>query len=345
MRNILFFIVLFFTICISIDAQDKFNAEQLKLRAGIESFLREEGFVPEIDTDGDITFKKEGEQYFVLIDNRDVFPFYLSISKFYKYDDKYTRQKISEKLDALNLKKAVKVILYDGYFILQSEMFLVDAESFKFVFYKLLSQLEALIEEVENLSLSVEDDLTAEVEGSGTFLINEDFSSYSNLWKTSKGKVSYKGGRMIFKDTGSSGYSDIIYTFPKNLYNEDFQLSFSMKVSFDERYSSMFFILGTRWDNSYRLGFCDWGDGKIVISYGTKSDSTKYYDYSKASNLDLSVAHQYTMIKRGQNVEWYADGKILFSTVIDAAIDMNLLGFLVPSRHVIEVDYLTMKLI
>ena len=42
---------------------DDLTSSQLKLRNEIKAFLQEEGFMPEIDSDGDIKFKKEGSTY------------------------------------------------------------------------------------------------------------------------------------------------------------------------------------------------------------------------------------------------------------------------------------------
>ena len=64
MKRILLLFILIIAISSTALAQKKFNSEQLQLRSSIELFLREEGFMPEIDSDGDIKFKKEGEPYF-----------------------------------------------------------------------------------------------------------------------------------------------------------------------------------------------------------------------------------------------------------------------------------------
>ena len=42
-------------------AQDSLNAEQQALRSELYDFLKGEGYLPEIDGDGDIAFKAEGE--------------------------------------------------------------------------------------------------------------------------------------------------------------------------------------------------------------------------------------------------------------------------------------------
>lgn len=347
MKRIMFFASLLLMAYTSAFSEDKLNDAQLKLRSNIEVFLREEGYMPSIDSDGDIAFKKEGDKYWVIIDKRDTSPFYVTLSKYFNYGEKFNRRKIAENLAELNLKKAVKVLLFDDSYAFQAEMYLVNAENFRHVFYKLMSQLEALEEEVVKIcsnSNSVITGIESSYGSGGTFLVNEDFSSYSAAWKKTKGDISFKNGKMMFKDLEDSGYSILTYDLPMNLKNKDFQLDLSMKITFNEELSSLHFILGTDWDDAYRFGL-NLDDGKIDLSYGDYQSSTKYYGYSSSANLSPSIAHQYTMIKRGRQVEWYADGNLLFSKAIDLSSEMNLMGFLVPSRHIIEVDYLTINLL
>lgn len=349
MKRVMLFVSLFLMAYTSAFSEDKLNDAQLKLRSNIETFLREEGYMPAIDSDGDIAFKKEGDKYWVIIDKRDTSPFYVTLSKYFNYGEKFNRGKIAENLAELNLKKAVKVLLFDDSYAFQAEMYLVNAENFRHVFYKLMSQLEALEEEVVEICSNSSSEVTgfeSSYGSSGTFLVNEDFSSYSAAWKKSltEGKLSYKNGKMIFEDAGEGGFSCITYDLPKNLKNEDFQLSFSMKATFKNTLSSLFFILGEDWDDAYWFGGCDWNDGRIRLSFGDNDDHTKYYKSAEA-NLSTTTTHQYTMIKRGRKIEWYADGNLLFSKAIDLSTDMNLMGFLVGNRHIIEVDYLTIKLL
>lgn len=336
-------------ITVSTFAQKQFDEAQLKLRSNIESFLQEEGFMPTIDNDGDIQFKKEGEKYYVIIDVRDTSPFYLSLCKLYKYNEKYSKQNIEKNLSELNLKKGVKLICFDSYYRYGAEMYLVNAENFKYVFYKLMKQLEALQEEVDKICSNQSNAITerTSIQGnSETFLVNEDFSSYSSLWIKDKGKVSYKNGKMIFEDLDDYGYSKLTYNLPRNLKNEDFQLSFSMKTTFKETYSRLYFIIGSAYNKSYTLGLSsDTDETNIRLVYGTYDNNDKYYGPSSFANLNPSSTHQYTMIKKGRTVEWYADENLLFSTTIDLSIDMNLTGFLVSSHHIIEVDSFTIKLI
>lgn len=56
------------------------TSEELKFRNGIEQFIKEEGYVPTIDQDDNsINFKKEGESYWINVQNSS--PTYVEIHK------------------------------------------------------------------------------------------------------------------------------------------------------------------------------------------------------------------------------------------------------------------------
>ena len=54
---------------------DELNLAQLRLRGDIKNYLQQEGYMPEIDSDGDIKFKKEGDTFYVKI-NASCYCFY-----------------------------------------------------------------------------------------------------------------------------------------------------------------------------------------------------------------------------------------------------------------------------
>lgn len=132
-------------------AQEEFTAGQLKLRSDIETFLKEEGYVPEIDSDGDIKFKKEGKTNYIEVSKVDKSPMYVRMYRFYSYSESFTREKIVKTLEKTNLKKGVKVLCFDNSYFYQSEQYLNNAETFKFTFYQLQDQLEAIQAQVAEL--------------------------------------------------------------------------------------------------------------------------------------------------------------------------------------------------
>ena len=62
----------------NVSARD-LNSEQLALRNEIMSFLKEEGYMPEIDSDGDIKFKSEGNDFYVTVSATDENPMYVTL--------------------------------------------------------------------------------------------------------------------------------------------------------------------------------------------------------------------------------------------------------------------------
>lgn len=328
---------------------DDFNSAQIKLRNEIKTFLQEEGFMPEIDSDGDIAFKKEGDKYYVIIDEGDTSPMYVTLSKYFSYGDRYNKQTIAANLETLNLKKAVKTVLFDNSYVLQAEMYLVESDSFKYVFYKLMKQLAALEDDLDEIcsnssSYSGSGSRSGSYGSSSSLLVNEEFSSYSSAWKLDDGDLSFKNGKMIFKDVEDYGYSKATYDLPRNLLHEDFEINMSIKIKFNEDYSSIGFIIGKKFDDSYRFGMTKWSE-KMALAFGTYGNSTKYCDYSTDAGLIHSSTHSYRMVKRGSRVEWYADGLLVFSTSIDLSTDMTMMGFLLSDYNQIEVDHISVKLL
>ena len=81
---------------------DELDADQLNLRGEIVQFLKEEGFVPSIDSDGDIKFKKEGRSYYIRVNPKDTSPMFVTISCFFNYEDIITKNRIEKASLELN---------------------------------------------------------------------------------------------------------------------------------------------------------------------------------------------------------------------------------------------------
>lgn len=132
------------------------NSSQLKLRNEIKIFLQEEGFMPEIDEDGDIKFKKEGWNYYIWIASHDTSPMYLALSLNFSKPEGYSDEVIKIAANELNKYKGVKILCLENSYSIRAEMFLVSSEAFKYTFYKLMSQImnikDDLNEELDNVS-------------------------------------------------------------------------------------------------------------------------------------------------------------------------------------------------
>ena len=123
------------------DSKD-YSDEQLALRNEISIFLKEEGFMPEIDSDGDIKFKFEGRSYYVSISSVDENPMYVNLFIPFNNPDDYSADVVVLATKSLNYYKGVKVVCYDNSFKISAELYLRDADLFKESFYKLMSQID-----------------------------------------------------------------------------------------------------------------------------------------------------------------------------------------------------------
>ena len=348
MKRILLLAGLMLAMCASAYAQKSFNDEQLRLRGNIERFLREEGYMPEIDSDGDIKFKREGTSYYVIIDARDTSPMYLSLSAYFSYGEKYNRSVLSANLADFNLKKGVKLVLFDDSYCLQAQMYLVNADSFNYVFYKLLKQLDALDEDIDDVCLSSGSGSSyssgSNYSSSGSLLVNETFSSYSSAWKTSDGKLQFKNGKMIYEDTEDYGWSVLSYTLPRNLTYQDFELSFTWSNTFKEDYAMASFIIGSSYTDSYRFALSK-KDDKMEVSFGTYGDYDLFAPSSTAANLSPNQTYKFKMRRIGNTVEWYANDRHLSTSTIGHDIDMTMMGFMLSYYHKIEIDDMKIMLL
>ena len=93
-------------------AQDSLNAEQQALRSELYDFLKGEGYLPEIDGDGDIAFKAEGEMHWITVSDVDSSPFFVTVMRGAPYVEDYDYDRVLHAADELNLYKTAKVEAY-----------------------------------------------------------------------------------------------------------------------------------------------------------------------------------------------------------------------------------------
>ncbi len=60
------------------------------------SFLASEGYTPKIDNDGDVAFKFEGGNYYILVDDKDEAFFRLAYPGFWEIESEEERAKVIE---------------------------------------------------------------------------------------------------------------------------------------------------------------------------------------------------------------------------------------------------------
>lgn len=137
---------------IALKGQDntEFTNEQLALRNELFNFLKEEGFMPELNSDGDIRFKSEGQLYNFYISKSDKNPMYVALNKSYNNPDDYSVETIVMATKELNMYKGVKVICFDDSFSVRAELYVREAEPVKAVFYKLMDIIDSVVSDFLN---------------------------------------------------------------------------------------------------------------------------------------------------------------------------------------------------
>lgn len=147
MKKLLFYF-LFCIIC----AQDAFaqsqpTAGELKFRNGIEQFLKEEGYVPTIDSNNNrrVNFKKEGIKYWITV--KDSEPCYVTMQRSGFTMDEGKRDSYIEACNYANLNKRcgkASIDTEDVFFTV--EFYCYSIENFRSTFYRNMNSLEYIKE-------------------------------------------------------------------------------------------------------------------------------------------------------------------------------------------------------
>lgn len=128
-------------------AQKNFNAGQKALNDNIFAYLQNEGYVPSIDSDGDIKFKRNGDIYYVIIRPEETSPYFIRLQKYFSYGTRVTKQNILKYVKEVNSYKMLKCTFTDEQYVLTSEMFLSNSSSFTLIFNRLLRVFDAAEDE------------------------------------------------------------------------------------------------------------------------------------------------------------------------------------------------------
>jgi len=116
--------------------------DKKKLAEAYVSFLSEEGYRPSLDKDQDVTFKKEGWVFLILIDPDD--PVYLRVvcPNFWNVSSDEERSRVLAACSTANQRtKAVKFYLISDSLWAATEMFFADQNGYKPVFERILNTM------------------------------------------------------------------------------------------------------------------------------------------------------------------------------------------------------------
>ena len=179
------------------------NSVQSKLRNDIKSFLQQEGFVPSIDSDGDVAFKSEGNSFWVSVSAEDDVPMYTSLNIGFTKPDDYSLTAMKLAAAELNYYKGVKVLCFEDSFTFRSELYVVNAVQFKYSFFTMLAQLktvaDAFVDTYEKYkgSSSGSSSSQSSSRSQSTYSSPSSSSSSSSLRTVSSKDVSIKVGEQV----------------------------------------------------------------------------------------------------------------------------------------------------
>ena len=120
------------------------TTEELEFRNEIEQFLKEEGYIPTIDdNDNSVNFKKEGDRYWIEVN--DASPTYVEFSKSGFTTKDSNMAILSEVCNRANSEiRCGKACLSGTSVLMTVEFYCQDTNDFRYVFYKSMNALDAL---------------------------------------------------------------------------------------------------------------------------------------------------------------------------------------------------------
>ena len=112
-----------------------------------EAYLREEGYSPKVDEDGDIVFKIEGRVYLIMIPEDDEEFFRIIFPNFWSIGSEEERVKVNTAcMEATKDTKVAKVFPVRDNTWASIELFCMPPESFRLVFRRCMSALRRAVD-------------------------------------------------------------------------------------------------------------------------------------------------------------------------------------------------------
>jgi hypothetical protein len=116
---------------------DKISLQEMYL-----NYLKVEGYVPEIDEDGDIAFRYEGKHLYISVDEKDAEYFRIAFPNFWPIESKEERRRIYKTAVAVSAEiKVAKTYVVNNNVTISAEIFIKDPQDFKFFFQRLINTI------------------------------------------------------------------------------------------------------------------------------------------------------------------------------------------------------------
>ncbi|MBL8983321.1 MAG: hypothetical protein JNL26_14105 [Gemmatimonadetes bacterium] len=125
--------------------EDHAMTKEQKIEAFLE-YLRTEGYVPTIDSDGDIKFKYEGGTYYLIVDANDGEFYRLIYPNFWAIEGATERSRVERAaLQATAGTKVAKVFPVGENTWVSVEMFCPSADAFRAVLFRAVSAIRSAV--------------------------------------------------------------------------------------------------------------------------------------------------------------------------------------------------------
>jgi hypothetical protein len=114
------------------------------------TYLKKQGYQSEVDSDGDVTFKAEGRNFWIDIDDRDLQSFRIVFSNFWEIESLAEKEKCYEVANYINrTTKVAKVFINsrEDNVSMDANIFIEKPEDFEFHFRRMLDLLLSEIRE------------------------------------------------------------------------------------------------------------------------------------------------------------------------------------------------------
>ena len=138
----------FTTICFSQNDQELKEQVKEEVRVSYMNYLEEQGYKPEVDEDGDVTFKFEGKRYYLYVKTDRVF----TLVRFLSDDDSCSErsQKAISKTSGRYLNISIHALLSCKSISFSSRSFLKEKDDWKDFFTVSLNSVKNSIESAKD---------------------------------------------------------------------------------------------------------------------------------------------------------------------------------------------------